>query len=173
MQQLSLFDDLESFAEKSIMKIDCGLFSYEVGKGDVTKIELSIHGSEKLDIYRIMTAEGELIVHAGMLVPYQIEGVGGMKIDDYTRKEKDQALDEAWEIMKPSIEPLKTMITDYKNQGFRVDEVLFQEVTNVVDRAKKAENLLQKLFYEMGKGPDEDVGLWMEVSSHVKNGEQK
>ena len=73
MQQLSLFDDLELIAEKTIKKIDCGLFSYEVGKGDVAKIELSNHGSEKLDIYRVSNAEGELIVHAGMLVPHEIE----------------------------------------------------------------------------------------------------
>lgn len=63
------------------------------------------------------------------------------------------------------------MITDYKNQGERVDEVLFQEVEKVVDRAQKVEDLLQKLFYEMGKGPDEDVGLWMEVKALVKSGE--
>ena len=73
MQQLSLFDDLEFIAEKTIKKICCGLFSYEVGIGEVAKIELSSHGSEKLDIYRVSNAEGELIVHAGMLVPHKVE----------------------------------------------------------------------------------------------------
>ena len=65
---------------------------------------------------------------------------------------------------------LKSMITDYKNKGERVDEVLFQEVSKVVDRAQKVDDLLQKLFYEMGKSPDDDVGLWMEVKSYVKSG---
>lgn len=71
--QLSLFDEPELIVEKYIKKIECGMFSYEVGKGDVAKIELSSHGSEKLDIYRVSNAEGELIVHAGLLIPYEIE----------------------------------------------------------------------------------------------------
>lgn len=60
------------------------------------------------------------------------------------------------------------MITDYKNQGARVDEVLFQEVTKVVNRAKKAEALLQRLYYEMGKSADSDMKLWGVVKSYVK-----
>ena len=65
---------------------------------------------------------------------------------------------------------LKSMITDYKNKGERVDEVLFQEVAKVVGRAQKAEDLLRKLYYEMGRSADSDMQLWGVVKQYVKNG---
>lgn len=68
----------------------------------------------------------------------------------------------------PEVYLLKVMAIDYKNKGERVDEVLFQEINKVIDRARKAEELLQKLYYEMGKSPDDDMRLWREVKSYVK-----
>lgn len=38
-------------------------------------------------------------------------------------------------------ELIKSMISNYKNNGDRVDEVLFQEVMKVVERAQELENL--------------------------------
>lgn len=68
---------------------------------------------------------------------------------------------------------LTEMIMDYKKQGSRVDEVLFEEVMKVVDQSRKAENMLEKLYYEMGKSADADMLLWRDVKSHVKSGEPK
>ncbi len=72
-EQLTLFDDFDLPEEKTIKKIHSDLSHYEVGKGDVAKIELTELGSEKLDIYRVSDALGALIVFAGMLEPYGIE----------------------------------------------------------------------------------------------------
>lgn len=58
---------------KYIVKISCEMFSYEVGKDDVAKIELTEHGSADTTIYRVSDADGELILHAGLLVPHEIE----------------------------------------------------------------------------------------------------
>lgn len=68
-----------------------------------------------------------------------------------------------------SYEQLKVMLTDYKNLGDRLDEILFQEVSKVIEKHQKANDLLEKLYYEMGKGPDEDVQLWREVKSYVRS----
>lgn len=52
----------------------CGhQFGYEVGKGDVAQIELTEHGSDTTTIYKVTDGNGELIVHAGFLEPYEIE----------------------------------------------------------------------------------------------------
>ncbi|GKV66714.1 MULTISPECIES: hypothetical protein [unclassified Sporosarcina] len=62
---------------------------------------------------------------------------------------------------------LIAMITDYKNHGERVDEVLFQEVTKTVHKLQKADDLLQKLYYEMGKNAGSDIELWQEIKWYM------
>lgn len=56
-----------------IEKVSCELQGYEIGKSGVAKIELTGHGSEVTHIYKIQGVEGELILHAGFIQPYEIE----------------------------------------------------------------------------------------------------
>lgn len=56
-----------------ISKISCGTLSYEIGKDDVAKIELTDYGNEKTAIYRVTNEKGKLIVHAGLLIPHVVE----------------------------------------------------------------------------------------------------
>lgn len=63
---------------------------------------------------------------------------------------------------------LEKMIMDYKRQGSRVDEVLFQEVMKVIGQHQKSEALLKRLKIEMGSSADEDVRLWLKVKRHLE-----
>lgn len=46
---------------------------YEVGKEDVAGIYLTGHGNEKTTIYKVVNENDELIVHAGLLVPHEVQ----------------------------------------------------------------------------------------------------
>lgn len=70
MQQLTIFDYEPT--DPFIKSITCSLFQYEVGKGDVGKIEVTNHGSDNLTIYKVSDASGELIVFAGLLNPHEV-----------------------------------------------------------------------------------------------------
>lgn len=48
--------------------------------------------------------------------------------------------------MSARTETLKVMITDYKNNGERVDEVLYQEVMRVTERSQELETKNQELI---------------------------
>lgn len=56
-----------------IAKISSETQCYEVGKEDVAKIELTNHGSNTTTIYKIVDAANNLIVHAGLLSPHEVE----------------------------------------------------------------------------------------------------
>ncbi|KAA0965878.1 hypothetical protein FQ087_06330 [Sporosarcina sp. ANT_H38] len=71
-EKLTIFDNFYLSEKKTIKKIYNDLSHYEVGIGDVGIKELTEHGSEKLDFYRVTNLSGELIVFAGMLEPYQV-----------------------------------------------------------------------------------------------------
>lgn len=70
MQQLTIFD--YETADPVIKSITCSLMRYQVGRGDVAKIEVTNHGSESLTIYKVSDASGELIVFAGLLNPHKV-----------------------------------------------------------------------------------------------------
>jgi len=55
-----------------IKKIRCELFEYEVGIDDVTRIELTEHGSDKTIIYKVVKATKEA-VYVGMTIPHTVE----------------------------------------------------------------------------------------------------
>lgn len=50
---------------------------------------------------------------------------------------------------------LESMITDYKNHGGRVDEVLFHEVMKVLGQARKLEDQLDDKFMFINQGNEE------------------
>lgn len=55
-----------------IIKISSDTLSYEVVE-EVGGIYLTDHGNEKTTIYKITDTKGELIVHAGLLSPHEVE----------------------------------------------------------------------------------------------------
>ncbi|PKE64240.1 hypothetical protein [Macrococcoides caseolyticum] len=55
-----------------IKKIRCELFEYEVGIDDVTRIELTDHGSDKTIIYKVVKETKEE-TYAGMTMPHEVE----------------------------------------------------------------------------------------------------
>ncbi|UBH14127.1 hypothetical protein [Macrococcus armenti] len=55
-----------------IKKIKSELFEYEVGIDDVTRIELTEHGSDKTIIYKVVKARKE-VFYAGMTIPHTVE----------------------------------------------------------------------------------------------------
>lgn len=57
----------------TITKIGDENICYEVGKEGVAGIFLTDHGNEKTIIYKVVNEKGELIVHAGLLVPHEVE----------------------------------------------------------------------------------------------------
>ena len=68
INQLSLFDE-----SPTISRISCENMEYEVGEKGVGSINLTEHGSETTDIYKVCDTAGELIVFAGLLKPHDIE----------------------------------------------------------------------------------------------------
>lgn len=68
MGQLSLFD-----GPPAISRVRCDAMEYEVGKKGVASIELTDHGSEKTEVYKVCDLEGNLIVYAGLLKGHDIE----------------------------------------------------------------------------------------------------
>lgn len=88
-----------------------------------------------------------------------------LKYEDLTSADKQNALDEARELMNKEIN-IETMISDYKRKGERVDEVLYQVVMRVVEQSEKVNELLEKLYFGMGENAARDMVLWLEIAAH-------